>query len=291
MVCWTRERSGRFFASDSWAFARDLFEQRVEELAPGQPIQALRRQYSALDRGGEAGGGIPPAERRPVGVFNALVLARDVPCDAFLLFGSRMVPALGPAARIDVLAEDVRRRDPRARCDRYSVGSWEAPDRPPSEVRPTPHAQLAADRCIRERNVDPAATAPLTTGELLWVGEIARQRDESHLALCIAGLVLQRDYTTGGLNLKAAALRDLFSYDQSLAVYDASIELCASAKNNPYAHIGRAATLRRLLRDDEAYDSVKKALRFWPNDPYALRVRDAIMRGLAVRDEADRTAA
>ena len=240
---------------------------------------------------GEPGGGIPPAERRPVGVFNAHVVARDVASDAFLCFGVKAVPALGPAARIDELAQKIQHRVPRARCDRYVLGTPEAPDRPPSEVRPTPQAQLAAERCIRERNVAPAANAPLSAGELLWVGEHARQCDESLLALQIADLVLRRQCTTGALNLKAAALRDLFSYELSLATYDESIALCPSAQNNPYAHIGRAATLRRLLREDDAYDSVKRALRFWPDDPYALRVRDAIVRGLAVRDEGKRAAA
>jgi hypothetical protein len=286
VVCWTRDERAEFFASETWAYVRDLFEERVAELAPGHVIEQLRGQYPALDRGGKAGGGIAPAVTRPVGIFRALVASPEGPLEAFLCFGHRMVPVIGSAALIEQLAEDVKRRDPRARCHLYRAGDREPPDRPPSELRATPRARRAADQCIGHRDGVRAATTCLSSGELLWVGMRARDCEHPMLALRVAERALQHAYTPGGLNLKGAAYRDLVVYDQSLAAYDESINICSSARNNPYGHIGRAATLRRLSRSDEAYDAVKKALRFWPNDPYALRVRNAIVRGSAVRSEA-----
>jgi tetratricopeptide (TPR) repeat protein len=291
VVSWVREQRAQFFPSESWGLARDLFEQRVRELAPGQAIEQLRAQYGALDRGGEPGGGIPPTDRRPVGIFNALTLGADNRRDAFLCFGPRRVPVLAPTSEITRITQDIRARDETARCDHYLLGAYEPPNRPPSELRPSPHAQLVAERCIREGRVAPSETTRLSNGELLWVAQHARDCEAPQLALRVAELALQRDYTTGALNIKASALRAIFSYDESLATYDESIELCPSAENNPYAHIGRAATLRRLWRDDEAYDAVKKALRFWPDDPYALRVRAAILRGRSARSEAKPDAA
>jgi len=44
------------------------------------------------------------------------------------------------------------------------------------------------------------------------------------------------------------------------------------------AYVGLAATLRRTGQWDEAYTAIKKARRWYPDDPYVLRVLGALHR-------------
>lgn len=274
VVCWRAQGERRFVAGERWAAVAPVFLQRLGELCPGTRRAEVAALYERLETPGV---GFAPTERRPVGAYRALRL--EGAGESLIVFGPREVPVVGPRGAIDALVAEVRRRSAEARVERYGLGDPLPAPEPPSEVRYSAAARAALDAHLAGERSLAGAVQGLSRGELLWIGEEARERDEPFVAEQIAAIVLSREYTPGGLNLKAAAARDVGALEASLEAYDESLSLQRSAQFNPYAYIGRAATLRRLGRLGDAYDSVKLALRHYPGNEYAVRTREAILRG------------
>jgi tetratricopeptide (TPR) repeat protein len=282
VACWDEAGDRRFVASDDWLQVRPIFESQAQLLVPGIQIDRLRQQYvRLLDRGG----GINYRRGHPVGAFRAFQVEPDKTPDQFVCFllRPRSLPILGPAAALDPIKAklpDPSSYDVFTPADLSALGPRKEP---PSESRGTARARQA----LKTVRADPASIGPasrgLSVGELLWIGHELRKlpdHRDGQAALKIADIAVQRGLTPGVLNLLGAALRDAALYADSETAYRESIELCESAGFNPYGYVGLAATLRRLDRPDDAYDEVKKALRFYPLNHYANETRDAILRDM-----------
>lgn len=80
------------------------------------------------------------------------------------------------------------------------------------------------------------------------------------------------------MNVRGGAFRDIGAFDASKTSFERSLVHQLSARYNPMAYVGLAATLRRTGQWDEAYTAIKKARRWYPDDPYVLRVLAALDR-------------
>jgi len=286
VVCWSDDGKLRFdyFELGDWQSARDLFEERAALLASVCPL--VNPPYGDLAR---RGGAVPPSRRIPVGIFRAHRIETHVAPDLFVCVGRapRMLAILGPAAEVD--RRTAALREQRVECRRYvqpSVDERNARPKPPSELAYSVGARHALDRVKADETQIGTVLVGLPVGELIWIGEQARKEDHAWVAGEVARLALRRSRTPGTLNLLGSVLRDRGELDRSIETFTESLDLCESAKLNPYGSIGLAASLRRCGRSDEAWDVLKGPLKHYPDDEYALNVRAALVRDHRVEDAA-----
>ncbi len=283
VVCWTADRKRRFDSLDlsEWSSARLRFENQVALLASGT---LGSRSYTELS---ERGGGIPPHRRIPVGIFRAHRLEISLAPDLFacVYLRPRVIPLLGPANAVETRLRVFRERGFKCVCyTPVTPAEANAVRKPPSEAKRSVSAQHVLDRIIADESEMRTLLGTLSVGELIWVGEEARRATRADIAREAADLAVTRIRTPGTLNLLGGALRDQHSYDRSIEVFTESIELQESAEWNPYGYIGLAASLRRKGRQDEAWDELKRPLRYYPDNEYAVRVRAALEGDLGITE-------
>lgn len=287
VVCWISGGERRFVSSERWGELAGVFEDRLRELVPGRPVERLKRDVAALS---VDLGGIRHSSSSPVGAYRAAVPEGTREFETFACLGPKPVPVLGDRQTIAPFLERFQSGASRGGVELFEPGEAGGPFEVPHEANYSERARFALRRSLR-REFLAAAFEGLTKGELIWAGTEARRQGNPQLTVRIAELAFVRNPTSGSLNLKGQALRDLDELDASLDAYERSIELEQEAENNPYGYVGRAATLRRLGRLDEAYDDVKRVIRFYPRDDYALSTRDAILRKLGPEPPGSRSAA
>jgi Tetratricopeptide repeat len=276
VICWSERRERKFVWFEDWRSARDPFECKAQELAPGLDVEALAGRYGELE---PRGGAIRAGGRLKVSAFHAHRVEPGHNPDLFvrLSVGVKDLAILGPAHAVEQLID----RAGRSHVERFTLAGGmfdETASGPPSRMRPTPNARLALTRLLNERQPTAVALAALSIGELLFVISQARTERRPARAVRAADYALRREWAADVLNQKGGALRDLGRTRESIAVFEASIELCESARFNPYAYVGIAATHRRLGEYDEARLAAMRAHRHWPNNKYVLEVLDALER-------------
>lgn len=276
VICWSERRERRFAWFEDWRSARDPFECKAQELAPGMDVEALVCRYGELAL---PGGAIRAGGQLRVSAFHAYRIepAQDPELFVRLSVGVQDLSMLGPARAVEQMIPLAGR----SHVERFIPADGvfdEAASGPPSRMRPTPNARLALARLLNERRSTPAALAALSVGELLFVISQARTEGRPARAVRAADFALRREWAADVLNQKGGALRDLGRFRESIAVFEALIELCESARFNPYAYVGKAASHRRLKNYDEARLAAKLAYRHWPNNKYVLEVIDALER-------------
>lgn len=286
VVCW-RERPARFTHAADWSEAREIFEARA--LASGQRLDGHRRSYGLLTR---PGAGI---EAGALAVYRGVRVdanARIDP-DAFLLVEARpRIAVLGPRLILDGYVARLAPQGVRSELFVAAADDQVMPPKqsPPTEAETSLRAHQAAQALARGTRGLDEVRAELSIAELIYVGYELRRAKQPALARRIAEVLLREGVTPGRLNLLGAALRSLGFFDASVRAYEDSIAKCDLADRNPYAFVGLAATLRRLGRQDEGYDLVKRARRFYPEDRYVVETLDAILRDLRIDRRVQLTA-
>ena len=278
VLAWSEDGRQVFQHGDDWVAMRVELERVAQRLRPGVDLTEYASRYGELRA---PGGGIRAGGPLPVSVYNAFHLDAAASADTFveLRIGPELVPILGNAAAVNAVASQSA-----ARVVRYVPAPKPDPDaarRIPNRMRGTPAAHLAAVRLLHENEHPVPALRGLTLGELLWVGEHVRDNERPALTLEIAETALRHEVTPDVLNLKGRALRSLGRYEESAAAFRESIASSPSAEFNPHAHIGLAATLRRLGEYDVAYDHAKMARRHFQDDKYVIKVLGALRRDMS----------
>jgi tetratricopeptide (TPR) repeat protein len=281
VICWSVNGKRAFaHVTTGWATGKSRYEEQSALLTRGAPMSEL--PYHRLAR---PGGGIPPHPRNPVGFFHANRIEVDHAADRFacVYMRPRVVPILGPAAAVEIQMERFRA----AGADHV----WYTPVPStltnasaiaPSEAKQSVGARRALDVVIADVARMDVEFGALSSGELVWIGETARADHRLAPSLVIAEtaahMALARRRTPGALNLLGGVLRDQHRHAHSLEVFTESIELCESARWNPFGYIGLAATLRRLGRLDEAWDHLKRPRKYYADNQHALNVKAALAR-------------
>jgi tetratricopeptide (TPR) repeat protein len=275
VVCWRRGRQPRFALDSNWPTARELFECRLVE--NGESAERHRAAYGQLT---EEGRGVSYGD---LGIYHAHQVGDSAPePELFLRVWGRngLLPVVGSKSRLIQLANRLDRAE--VTYEKFFPASSEeieeAP-KPPSESNPSARARRRLKALLERRGSAPSAEN-LTAGELIYVAEGLRGARRFVQARSIAERLARTKATPGRLNLKGSVLRDLGMLDASAESYRESMALCDSAERNPFAYIGLSATLRRLRRLEEAYDLVRRPLRHYPDNRYALETQDAIYRDL-----------
>lgn len=270
-----------FTYDSTWSVIKEVLEFHVRHGRGGEERKRLFGQLSKL--WDDAVRGVPrdPECGQP-GFFRVERLAPERPAELFAVVTRPGTPfrveLLGPADVVEAELAEARRRFSDLTVDRAVLSP--NPLRPatgvPSEARCSDRAQRALDR-IREGVPTVAAIAKLDVQELTWLGhELGRERLRSAF-IQVAQEALQRRRTTSTLNLCGSAFR-LDWPSESAKLFRESIVLEESARDNPYAWIGLAASLGRLHEPDEAEDCLKKVLRWHPDNKYALNVQRRIRK-------------
>lgn len=271
----------QFAYNDEWGPVREILDFHTRGGRASEGARRLVGQLGRLNDDHLRGLARDPVSGQP-GFYRAHRFALDREPDVFALARKpgtpHLVPIVAPAEVVEAELNKLRRSVPNLEVERATLS--EDPLRPPktipSQARRTAPAQRAFDR-IGDGVAVRAAIVGLTVEELTWLGHAlgrARMRAEF---LFVAALALRRRRDISTLNLCGSAYR-LDWPSQSEALFRESIEMEEDARDNPYAWIGLAASLRRLHEHDEAYDCLKRVRRWYPENEYAMNLERAIRR-------------
>jgi hypothetical protein len=289
VVYWLRPGSpGLFSWGQTWREVVDVLHFHTPDDEVRSRTEELNRQVSNL-RSPQGGFERDPRRNLP-GAFRAIHLDPGEDPTLFVIArrpGGRRLPLVGPAAILEKEIALLRLAPYPLSVERYSVASDPFERRykePPSEARGSSAATHALAG-LRAGSPPSSVIVGLGVPELLWLASAAQDARMSTAFRVIAEGALAKERTTSTFNVCGSAYREM-TPSRSREMYEASLDLVPSPEHNPYAHIGLAATLRRLDESDLAYLHVAKALHFYPQNEYGLRVKNAILKerhGVRVR--------
>ncbi|WP_027007813.1 hypothetical protein [Conexibacter woesei] len=271
-----------FTFSDSWTVARDVLRHHTRDSvdeAHWMRISSLMGRVQESQNGFER---TLTGSQQP-GAFSATLLGDGEAPDVFVVLrrpgDPRALPLLGPAHLIDREVKAMCREIPGLRVDRATF--TDDPFRVPSDIatgarRTT--AAVFAFNALRDGASVHDVIKDLSVAELIWLGYEAGYAKLGSAFTIIAKAALARERSASTLNLCGSAHRREWHTEASEACYRDSIALVPSALQNPYGWIGLGATLRRRWEHDDAYDCVKRVLKYYPNNKYALKLKGALMR-------------